>query len=95
VSVVDEYDPLELRRKHEAEYKKYSLEAKEATVKQPKFKLYLYDDSGHMVQEMLSLHDIQQMLLLKSKNIGLSQLKQRAAGGGGGRRCKRRRCQTI
>ena len=35
----------------------------QATVTQPKFKFYLYNENGDLVQEELSIHDIQHFLL--------------------------------
>ena len=50
VSVVDEDAPFEVKRKHEQEYQKYKMKSTLSSVKEPKFKLYLYDDKGKMIQ---------------------------------------------
>ena len=97
VSVVEDDDPVSVRRRHEQEYMKYSMELKKASAAQPKFKLYLYGDSGEMVQELLSLHDIQQMLLAKSEAVGgISKLNKLSGRKGNrpGDRPKRRRRPT-
>ena len=97
VSVVENDDPASVRRRHEQEYMKYSMESKKASAAEPKFKLYLYGDSGEMVQELLSLHDIQQMLLAKSKKVGgISKLNKLSGRDGNrkGNRPKRRKKPT-
>ena len=40
----------------------------QATVTQPKFKFYLYNEQGDLVQEQLSIHDIQHFLLHTAYN---------------------------
>ena len=52
-----------MREQHERDYKKYAVESMQATVTQPKFKFYLYNENGDLVQEELSIHDIQHFLL--------------------------------
>ena len=41
----------------------------QATVTQPKFKFYLYNEEGDLVQEELSIHDIQHFFLHGSYNV--------------------------
>jgi len=50
------------------------MENRLATPSDPQFKFYLYDNDGQLVQENLSLHDIQYLLLVQTqsglKNLG-------------------------
>ena len=69
VSVVSDNDPEPMKRKYKEEYIKYSMENKKASVLKPKFKFYLYDDAGDLVQELLSIHDIQQILLARTSKV--------------------------
>ena len=48
--MVTDNDPEEMRKKYEMEYHKYSEESRTASVKEPKFSFYLYDDAGDLVQ---------------------------------------------
>ena len=41
----------------------------QATVTKPKFKFYLYNEAGDLVQEELSIHDIQHFLLHTAYNV--------------------------
>ena len=41
----------------------------QATVTQPKFKFYLYNEDGDLVQEELSIHDIQHFFLHTAFNV--------------------------
>ena len=70
ISVVRDDDPPEKKQKYKEEYEKYSVEHTESTVTQPKFKFYLYNDEGELVQEQLSIHDIQHLLLQRSEMFG-------------------------
>ena len=63
ISVLTQDDPESMREQHERDYKKYAVESMQATVTQPKFKFYLYNENGDLVQEELSIHDIQHFLL--------------------------------
>ena len=65
--MIREDDPPEVKEKFEQEYEKYSVENVEATATEPKFKFYLYNDHGDLVQEHLSLHDIQHLLLRQTR----------------------------
>ena len=85
VSVVSDDDPEPMKRKYKEEYIKYSMENKQATVMQPRFKFYLYDDTGDLVQELLSIHDIQQILLARTSKVS----KQQGREGEKGRRIDR------
>ena len=76
ISVVRDDDPPEKKQKYKEEYEKYSVEHTESTVTEPKFKFYLYNDKGELVQEQLSIHDIQHLLLQKTE----SWLKKSAIG---------------
>ncbi len=49
------------------------MENRLATPSDPQFKFYLYDDNGQLVQENLSLHDIQYLLLVQTQS-GLRNL---------------------
>ena len=69
ISVLTDDDPEIVRRKYERDYKKYSVEAMQATVTQPKFKFYLYNEEGDLVQEELSIHDIQHFFLHAAYNV--------------------------
>merc|ERR1711978_271918 len=42
--------------------------------KTPKFEFYLYNDAGRIIKQYLSIHEIQQILLQQSQNLGLQQL---------------------
>ena len=68
ISVVRDDDPPEKKQKYKEEYEKYSVEHTESTVTEPKFKFYLYNDKGELVQEQLSIHDIQHLLLQKTES---------------------------
>ena len=41
----------------------------QSTVTQPKFKFYLYNEEGDLVQEELSIHDIQHFFLHTAYNV--------------------------
>ena len=69
ISVVSPDDPESVRQQHERDYKKYAVESMQATVTQPKFKFYLYNEEGDLVQEELSIHDIQHFFLHGSYNV--------------------------
>ena len=71
ISVLTQDDPESMRKQHERDYEKYAVESMNATVTQPKFKFYLYNEEGDLVQEELSIHDIQHFLLhtANSKNV--------------------------
>ena len=38
--------------------------------KTPKFEFYLYNDAGRIIKQYLSIHEIQQILLQQSQNLG-------------------------
>ena len=40
--------------------------------KTPKFEFYLYNDAGRIIKQYLSIHEIQQILLQQSQNLGRS-----------------------
>ena len=61
--MITQDDPESVRNQYESDYKKYAAESMQATVTQPKFKFYLYNEEGDLVQEQLSIHDIQHFLL--------------------------------
>merc|ERR1711868_330578 len=42
--------------------------------KTPRFEFYLYNDSGRIIKQYLTIHEIQQILLQQSQNLGLKQL---------------------
>ena len=69
ISVLTEDDPESVRKQYERDYKKYSVESMQSTVTQPKFKFYLYNEEGDLVQEELSIHDIQHFFLHTAYNI--------------------------
>lgn len=54
------------------------IEDKNAKVKEkpkkkdetPKFEFYLYNDSGRIIKQYLSIHEIQQILLQQSQTLG-------------------------
>ena len=69
ISVVSPDDPESVRIQHERDYKKYAVESMQATVTKPKFKFYLYNEEGDLVQEELSIHDIQHFLLHSAYNV--------------------------
>ena len=69
ISVVSPDDPESVRMQHERDYKKYAVESMQATVTKPKFKFYLYNEEGDLVQEELSIHDIQHFLLHSAYNV--------------------------
>ena len=69
ISVLSPDDPESVRNKYERDYKKYAVESMQATVTQPKFKFYLYNEQGDLVQEELSIHDIQHFLLHQAYNV--------------------------
>ena len=39
--------------------------------KTPKFEFYLYNDAGRIIKQYLSIHEIQQILLQQSQNLGI------------------------
>ena len=43
-------DPPEVKEKFEQEYEQYSVENVVATATTPKFKFYLYNDKGDLIQ---------------------------------------------
>ena len=43
--------------------------------KTPKFEFYLYNDAGRIIKQYLSIHEIQQILLQQSQNLGKRKLK--------------------
>ena len=67
ISVVRDDDPEDMKEKYEKEYEQYSVENVVATATDPKFKLYLYNEQGELVQENLSIHDIQHLLLHQTR----------------------------
>ena len=67
ISVVREDDPEDMKEKYQKEYEQYSVDNVVATATDPKFKLYLYNEQGELVQENLSIHDIQHLLLHQTK----------------------------
>ena len=38
--------------------------------KTPRFEFYLYNDSGRIIKQYLTIHEIQQILLQQSQNLG-------------------------
>ena len=36
----------------------------------PRFEFYLYNDAGRIIKQYLSIHEIQQILLQQSQNLG-------------------------
>merc|ERR1712227_734201 len=42
--------------------------------KTPRFEFYLYNDSGRIIKQYLTIHEIQQILLQQSQSLGLKQL---------------------
>ena len=38
--------------------------------KTPRFEFYLYNDTGRIIKQYLSIHEIQQILLQQSQNLG-------------------------
>ena len=38
--------------------------------KTPRFEFYLYNDAGRIIKQYLSIHEIQQILLQQSQNLG-------------------------
>ena len=50
ISVVRDDDPPEVKEKFEQEYEQYSVENVVATATTPKFKFYLYNDKGDLIQ---------------------------------------------
>ena len=69
ISVLSPDTPESVREQHERDYKKYAVESMQATVTQPKFKFYLYNEEGDLVQEELSIHDIQHFFLHGAYNV--------------------------
>ena len=67
ISVVRDDDPEDMKEKYQKEYEQYSVENVVATATDPKFKLYLYNAQGELVQENLSIHDIQHLLLHQTR----------------------------
>ena len=67
ISVVRDDDPEDMKEKYQKEYEQYSVDNVVATATDPKFKLYLYNELGELVQENLSIHDIQHLLLHQTK----------------------------
>ena len=54
ISVVREDDPEDMKEKYQKEYEQYSVDNVVATATDPKFKLYLYNEQGELVQEKYS-----------------------------------------
>ncbi|XP_059084342.1 uncharacterized protein LOC131881477 isoform X1 [Tigriopus californicus] len=77
IAVVNDDDPEYMKQRYQKEYERTSQKSRQGSspATTPTFKFYLYDDNGILVQENLSLHDIQQILLIQSKSFGLSQLQ--------------------
>ena len=40
--------------------------------KTPRFEFYLYNDAGRIIKQYLTIHEIQQILLQQSQNLGMS-----------------------
>ena len=38
--------------------------------KTPRFEFYLYNDAGRIIKQYLTIHEIQQILLQQSQNLG-------------------------
>ncbi len=71
VSVVSDKTPDSVRQRHRDEYDKHNSKHRSTSNTQPHFQLYMYDSEGDMVRKTLSLHEIQQILLLRSRRFGL------------------------
>ena len=63
MSILEEDDPDFVRQKYMTDYEKYSVEKQDLMATKPRFKFYMYNDEGNLVQENLSIHDIQHFLL--------------------------------
>ena len=55
--------------RYEAEYMKNRKKSPPED-KTPKFEFYLYNDAGRIIKQYLSIHEIQQILLQQSQNLG-------------------------
>ena len=53
--------------KNEKKKEKRNLKKKDKT---PRFEFYLYNDAGRIIKQYLSIHEIQQILLQQSQNLG-------------------------
>ena len=42
--------------------------------KTPRFEFYLYNDAGRIIKQYLTIHEIQQILLQQSQNLGKNRL---------------------
>ena len=42
--------------------------------KTPRFEFYLYNDAGRIIKQYLTIHEIQQILLQQSQNLGMSYI---------------------
>ena len=40
--------------------------------KTPRFEFYLYNDAGRIIKQYLTIHEIQQILLQQSQNLGIN-----------------------
>ena len=60
-----------LSSRYEAEYMKNRKKGPPED-KTPKFEFYLYNDAGRIIKQYLSIHEIQQILLQQSQNLGRS-----------------------
>ena len=58
-----------LSSRYEAEYMKNRKKGPPED-KTPKFEFYLYNDAGRIIKQYLSIHEIQQILLQQSQNLG-------------------------
>ena len=50
------------------------MEYRDRNVMEPKFKFYLYNDNGELIQEHLTLHEIQHLLLLQTQRSGTNTI---------------------
>merc|ERR1739844_69127 len=73
VTIVESMDETN-KKKYEEEYMKHRKEQYKKQSMQPKFEFYLYNDAGRIIKQRLSIHEIQQILLQQSQNLGLKQL---------------------
>ena len=70
ISVLTDNDPDSVRQKYERDYKKYSVESMQATVTQPKFKFYLYNE-GTCKNNAIKIHGLLMLYALYLGKGGL------------------------
>ena len=62
VSIVENKKSFEIKGRNKQKPKRKD--------KTPKFEFYLYNDAGRIIKQYLSIHEIQQILLQQSQNLG-------------------------